>query len=706
MPAAALLLVLSLVLAAPGAAQAHGEHSVRATLGPGGCPGAERPVSRVIAGAFPGDLQGSYVMVPFEVPAGTTAVRVRYCYDQPERRLLPMAAHTVDLGLWEARPAGGDWGPAQFRGWGGSSHPEVIVSEQGYTSEAFYRERPTANQPGRTTRGFRPGDIPAGEWAVELGVAGVAGRELGDADGRVAWRVEIELSADPSFDDEPYVIAPYDPAPARSGPGWYAGDLHVHAEHSALKDATMTEAFGYAFRPAAQGGAGLDFLTLSDYVTDTAWAEIGRHQGAHPGRLIARSSEVITYRGHINNHASERYVDHRTGPVYERRADGTLERRRGARPASEVFADIRAAGGVTQINHPTIFPSAVPTFDLFCRGCSWSYPRSETDYAQVDAIEVATGPASVPREPDLVPNPFSALALVFYEDALSTGARIAAVGSSDSHNAGRANNPLTQSPIGQATTVVYADELSEAGLRRGIRARHTYVKLFGSAGPDLRLEARVPGTDGPPAIMGDVVRSDAAQFTARVLGADPALAFQLVVVKDGLPILVVPVLSRDFTLPFPSLGAGRYRLQLQRLTAIEGVTSPIWLDRSAGPEPPRADPPPEVVRASLPDRRLRVRRGRATVRCAARGYAVRTCRIELRARARGRRPRVIGRGSAALRDGAARVRVRLTPAGRRLVARRSRGRRAGAAVTVRALAIGPRGALEPVRRRARLRAAR
>ena len=41
----------------------------------------------------------------------------------------------------------------------------------------------------------------------------------------------------------------------------------------------MRETFDYAFRPAApQGGAGLDFITLSDYVTDTGWGEIGRYQ--------------------------------------------------------------------------------------------------------------------------------------------------------------------------------------------------------------------------------------------------------------------------------------------------------------------------------------------------------------------------------------------------------------------------------------------
>ncbi len=28
--------------------------------------------------------------------------------------------HTIDLGLWQTRPAGGTWTEPQFRGWGGS----------------------------------------------------------------------------------------------------------------------------------------------------------------------------------------------------------------------------------------------------------------------------------------------------------------------------------------------------------------------------------------------------------------------------------------------------------------------------------------------------------------------------------------------------------------------------------------------------------
>jgi hypothetical protein len=243
------------------------------------------------------------------------------------------------------------------------------VTAQGFSSEEEYLADPKGHVPGRTTRGFVPGSIPAGEWAAELGVAAVVPAEEGDADGSVRWRLEIELASDPVFRADRYQPARYDRRAKRRGPDWYAGDMHVHAEHSALGDATMSETFDYAFRPLSEGGAGLDFITLSDYVTRSGGGEIGRYQASYPDHLVIRSSEIITYTGHTDNHASVTYVDHRTGPVYEWLGDGRVKQIRDARPASALFREVRKHRGWTQINHPTIFPSSDPTLRRFCRGC-------------------------------------------------------------------------------------------------------------------------------------------------------------------------------------------------------------------------------------------------------------------------------------------------------------------------------------------------
>ena len=107
--------------------------------------------------------------------------------------------------------------------------------------------------PGKTTRGFLPGPIRPGRWAAELGVAAVIPQSDGDADGKVGWRVEIDFADDPAFADEPYKPARYDSRPVRRKPGWYSGDFHVHAEHSAYGNATMTEQLQLRLQPGRPG---------------------------------------------------------------------------------------------------------------------------------------------------------------------------------------------------------------------------------------------------------------------------------------------------------------------------------------------------------------------------------------------------------------------------------------------------------------------
>jgi hypothetical protein len=509
------LLTLVLLLAAPAHASA---------APPAQCPGAAIRADRAITGAFPADLQGGYVRVPFDVPAGTTSVRVKYCYDQPEVPT-PNVKHTLDLGIYD---------PRGFRGWGGSSHPDVTLSAAG------------------ATRAFRPGKIRPGRWFAELGLAAIADTDQGDADGSVGWRVEVELSAAPV--GKAYKPARYRTKPARTKAGWYTGDLHVHAEHSATGDASMAETFKYAFGPAK-----LDFITLTDYVTDSAWGEIGRYAKRYKRNVVGRSAEIITYRGHTNNQLSGHYVDYRTGPVYELRNDGGVVRQRAAQPASRIFRDVHRGGGFTQINHPTIFPSSNPLFAMLCRGCPWDYTDGETRYRQVDAIEVNTGPQRIGE----APNPFTSTAIDFYERALAQGSHAAAVASSDSHHAGEAPEGPTQSPVGIGATVVRAKELSERGIRCAVKAGHTYAKIAGSKGPDLRFTGRVGRRT---AIFGDRARGKKLALEARATG--PGV---LQLVRNG-----VVVASGVRTLRRTVTKSGRYGLRLVRGQVTEAVGTPIW----------------------------------------------------------------------------------------------------------------------------------
>jgi hypothetical protein len=556
---------------------------------PTSCGGDPIKPTRAIVGEFSSDVEGSYVMVPFDVPAGTTQVRVKYCFDQPESPTSAQIKHTLDLGLYEPRERTDvAWGIGEFRGWGGSSHPDVTLTAEGFSSEADRRK----HVPGKTTRGFKPGAIEPGQWAAELGVAAVASQQEGDTDGKVGWRVEVELRSDAAFADEPYKPAPYDTRPARSEPGWYAGDMHVHAEHSALGDALMSEVFGYAFA-APPDGAGLDFITLSDYVGGAQWGEIGRHQASYPGKLIVRSSETITYRGHTNAHATANNVDHRTGPIYALAPGGGLTLFTAARTPQHIFDRAHATGGFTQVNHPTIFPSEVPVFQGFCRGCPWDYADAETDWRKVDAYEVHTGPAGTPgstgNEPG--PNPFTPAAVEEFDRLRREGYRPTAVAVSDSHNAGRTPGGVTQSPIGVGTTVVYAPELSEEGIQAGVEAGHAYAKLFGHQSPDLRLTARAGERT---AMMGDRLEGDSATFDAEVIGGVATVQPRtLLVMRDGTPFLTVPVppAGGAFSFSFASIGPGDYRIQVMRGSAIDSLSNPITLGDRPEPTPPPSAPP-------------------------------------------------------------------------------------------------------------------
>ncbi|HET9011193.1 MAG TPA: CehA/McbA family metallohydrolase, partial [Gemmatimonadaceae bacterium] len=256
--------------------------------------------------------------------------------------------------------------------------------------------------------------------------------------------------------------------------------------------------------------------------------------------------------------------DYRTGPVYDLRADGGVALRRAAQPASRILRDVRRAGGFTQINHPTIFPSSNPLFASLCRGCPWDYSAQETNYKLVDAIEVNTGPQKIGE----APNPFTTTAIDFYEAALARGAHAAALGVSDSHRAGRTEN-ASQAPVGVGATAVYAKQLSERGLKCAVKAGHTYAKIAGPSGPTLRFTGKVPGAR-KRAIFGDGARGRSLKLEARATGGGV-----LQLLRDGAVMATGSgSLARTVT------ETGRYGLRVQNGQVTEAVGTPIWFRKA------------------------------------------------------------------------------------------------------------------------------
>ncbi len=288
----------------------------------------------------------------------------------------------------------------EFRGWGGSGYRDVTITPQDFSSEAQYLADRQAHVPGRTTRSFRPGPIPGGEWAVELGLAAIPDESLGDTDGKVGYRVEIELRENPGFADDPYEPKRYDESSVRRGRGWYAGDFHVHAEHSGDSGVTMAETFDYAFRSIGRGGAGLDFVIphrpqhRHGVVGDLALA-LSRRAPEGPGHARRRRSRPIaatptstpaasrwtTARGRSSSASpaarSISCADHvrRSGSSTRWRTPGASPRstiRRSSRPRSRSSRSSAAvAPGTTRTPRPTTrrsMPWRSPPARRACRG--------------------------------------------------------------------------------------------------------------------------------------------------------------------------------------------------------------------------------------------------------------------------------------------------------------------------------------------------
>ena len=171
--------------------------------------------------------------------------------------------------------------------------------------------------------------------------------------------------------------------------------MHVHAEHSALGDATMTETFGFAFKPLSESGGG---PRLHHALRLRRADRLGRDRPP-PARVSGQADRAQRGGDHLSRPHEQPHQRAATSTTARARSSsssttGRWSRDARPRPPRELFADVHAAGGFTQINHPTIFPSTDPFFQQFCRGCPWDYTDAETDYSSVDAIEVNTGPAA------------------------------------------------------------------------------------------------------------------------------------------------------------------------------------------------------------------------------------------------------------------------------------------------------------------------
>jgi MYXO-CTERM domain-containing protein len=234
-------------------------------------------------------------------------------------------------------------------------------------------------------------------------------------------------------------------------------------------------------------------------------------------------------------------VDHKIGLP-----DVTIEQ------AAQAYLD---QGAIFAINHPEL--------DLgdSCIGCAWDHDLSPE---LIGAVEIATG--GMTQGGAL----FTPRAITFWDELCATGRHIAAIGGSDDHRAGQDLSGF-QSPIGDPTTMVLADELSVAGILDAIRNGRTVVKLQGPDDPMIELESSVPPD-------GDTIAAATITLRARVTGGS---GFEVRFVKNGEGLPEIPVGADDFvhelTVDAPADGQDRYRVEVMDGALPRTVTSHLWL---------------------------------------------------------------------------------------------------------------------------------
>lgn len=402
----------------------------------------------ILSGELDGKDHQTWRLVPFDVPAGTTRITVEFDYTGRDERT------TIDLGLVGPDGFRGQDG---FRGWSGGNKRSFTVSATDATPS------------------YLPGPIRPGQWSLLLGIPNIR------SETRARYSATIRFTRD----NDGVIAAPEAEPPLRSGPGWFRGDLHMHTGHS---DGTCASQSGtrvpcplfLTARTAADRG--LDFIAITEHNTTSHASSLREIQPFFDRLLLIPGREVTTFQGHANLFGSLAPIDFRvTGPQVP--------------DWNSLLRQVVGEGGVISINHP-VRPSGEQ-----CMGCGWT-PTPDVDYSLVQAVEAVNG-----LDAD---TPFSGIG--FWQQLLTRGYRLTAIGGSDNHDALQPGADLgTLSPagdsknlsaeamarlqrssgaIGTPTTVVYADALSKAAIVDAIRRGRVFIDVAGSRTRAMDLLAR------------------------------------------------------------------------------------------------------------------------------------------------------------------------------------------------------------------------
>lgn len=359
------------------------------------------------------------------------------------------------------------------------------------------------------TPGYVHGPIPAGRWNVILGLYRVPQGGAG---------VEVTVT----LDTTPRALAPQPERrqPVRRGAGWYRGDLHSHTFHSDARGSPEL-----LHRAAIQ--AGLDFLAVADHNTTTQRRYFD--EANSPDLVFLRAMEVTTAEGHANVFGIDDWIDFR------------MTRPEDAHVLARL---VHERGGLLSINHdkPTI---------------PWDYEFPEADCQEVwQSSWLAWNWVSLAR----------------WQERLSRGMRLSAIGGSDYHQPDRLKpeGPLV---LARPTTVLWLPELSEDAVLQAMRAGRGYV-TESPRGPHLEISA------GGTAMGGEAGSVTRAFVTVRGAAGD---LLSLVDATGEVARVTVP--DDDWQAEIPLAPKGFLRAELIAVASRAALVAELLAAIGSGPLP-------------------------------------------------------------------------------------------------------------------------
>ncbi|MDP2285541.1 MAG: CehA/McbA family metallohydrolase [Pseudohongiella sp.] len=345
----------------------------------------------------------------------------------------------VDLGIFD---------PDRFRGWSGGNKATFTLAETDATPS------------------YLPGPLPAGQWTLILGIPNIR------ADSVANFRAEVLLEFGMTAGSKGFSAVPL-----RADAGWYRGELHTHTAHSdgsCLRQSGSNGPCPVYKTVEAAVERGLDFVAVTEHNTLSHHQSLNELQMAFDQTVLMSGREITTFYGHANIFGTTEFIDFRV-------RDNQI---------NSVLQAASALGAFVSINHP-----GLPSGEV-CMGCGWI---AETDYSLIDAVEVVNG-SVMDSGAGLLKSPLSGIP--FWENLLNAGHKVTAIAGSDNHNADLRSDSGRRTAIGEVTTVIFANSLSQHDLLEGLRRGRAFIDLEGSA--DRLLEIRAEA-DGKSALMGEML---------------------------------------------------------------------------------------------------------------------------------------------------------------------------------------------------------